>query len=149
MLEFLKDRGGSVQQIELIDHFLSDCVENESSEDEERREILRRIVDTVGFVKVEDGVKFVCLNSESSAESVMRSGSDADGQPRTECNGNIHFVNGNPGNGQQTGESDKPTVSISLQIMLSRTYRSTQSIHVTRKCVSSPEIRIVKQTMIL
>lgn len=108
MLEFLKDRGGSVQQIELIDHFLSDCVENESSEDEERREILRRIVDTVGFVKVEDGVKFVCLNSESSAESVMRSGSDADGQPRTECNGNIHFVNGNPGNGQQTETVSPP-----------------------------------------
>uniref|UniRef100_A0A8C6T193 Sosondowah ankyrin repeat domain family Ca n=1 Tax=Neogobius melanostomus TaxID=47308 RepID=A0A8C6T193_9GOBI len=91
--EYVKDRGGRVPRMELIDHFLSDCGdETASSEVGERREMVRRIVDTVGLVKVEDGVKFVCLNSENSNGEVVRSGSDAHGQPHSECNGNIHFV---------------------------------------------------------
>lgn len=106
--EYVKDRGGRVPRIELIDHFLSDCGETESSEVGERREMVRRVVDTVGLVKVEDGVKFVCLSSENSDEEMMHSGSGAHGQPHSECNGNIHFVNGNPDNEQQTGESGPP-----------------------------------------
>ncbi|KAK7939617.1 hypothetical protein WMY93_002943 [Mugilogobius chulae] len=105
--EYLKNRGGRVQWMELIDHFLSDCAENEH---EERRAMVRRFVDTVGYVKeVEDGDKMVCLNKENNSdEEVMRSSSDAHAQTHSECNGNIHFVNGNPDNKQQTEASTPP-----------------------------------------
>lgn len=94
--------------MELIDHFLSTWRENEQSEQGLDREALKRVVDSVGFVKVEDGVKFVCLNAKGSAGSVMRA--DTDGRDHEECNGNIQetprdddCVNGNP-DGAQTGE---------------------------------------------
>lgn len=94
--------------MELIDHFLSGLRENDPSKEATDREVVKRIVDNVGFVKVENGVKFVCLNADGSAESVMRA--DADGCDRAECNGNIqetldNSVNGNPDNGEQTGEA--------------------------------------------
>uniref|UniRef100_A0A3Q4GB50 Sosondowah ankyrin repeat domain family member C n=1 Tax=Neolamprologus brichardi TaxID=32507 RepID=A0A3Q4GB50_NEOBR len=79
--EFLSERGGRVQQMELIDHFLS---LNEQSKEGVDREVLKSIVDSVGFVKVENGVKFVCLNSEGSGASVMRT--DVDGHDGAECN---------------------------------------------------------------
>lgn len=104
--EFLMERGGRVQQMELIDHFLSIWKGDDQSKEEMDCEVLKRIVENVGFVKVEDGVKFVCL---SSAESVMRT--DTDSHDHEECNGNIpaalhdnNYVNGNPDNGGQTGE---------------------------------------------
>lgn len=102
---FLLENGGRVQQMELIDHFVSLCGCNDQSNGGLDWKVLGRIVDSVGFVKVEDGVKFVCLNSES----VMRS--EADGHAEAECNGNIQetldneHVNGNPENtAGQTGE---------------------------------------------
>lgn len=95
--------------MELIDHFLSIWGENDQSKEGVDREVLERAVDSVGFVKVENGVKFVCLNTEGSAGSVMRA--DTDGHDHEECNGNIqetqhdnNRVNGNPDNGAQTGE---------------------------------------------
>uniref|UniRef100_A0A3Q3N5G7 Sosondowah ankyrin repeat domain family member C n=1 Tax=Mastacembelus armatus TaxID=205130 RepID=A0A3Q3N5G7_9TELE len=84
--EFLMERGGRVQQMELIDHFLSMSGESGHSREGVDREVLKHIVDNVGIVKVENGVKFVCLNTEGSAESVMRR--DASGHALTECNGN-------------------------------------------------------------
>uniref|UniRef100_A0A673BC30 Sosondowah ankyrin repeat domain family Ca n=1 Tax=Sphaeramia orbicularis TaxID=375764 RepID=A0A673BC30_9TELE len=107
VLEFLMERGGRVQQMELMEHFRSISGQNDSSEEGVDSEILKRVVDTVGFVKVEDGVKFVCLNAEGHAEAVMRA--DTDDHGHAECNGNIQdtlddYVNGNPDNGQQTGE---------------------------------------------
>ncbi|XP_040913659.1 ankyrin repeat domain-containing protein SOWAHC [Toxotes jaculatrix] len=104
--EFLMERGGRVQQMELIDHFLSVLGGNDQSKKGVDREVLKRIVDNVGLVKVENGVKFVCLKTEGSAESVMCT--DADGYNQAECNGNIqetlvNGVNGNPDNGDQTG----------------------------------------------
>lgn len=107
--EFLMERGGRVQQMELIDHFLSDCGRNDHSTEGLDCEALKRVVESVGFVKVEDGVKFVCLNGEGNAGSVMRAGTD--GRNHEECNGNIHetlhdsnCVNGNPDNTAQAGE---------------------------------------------
>lgn len=91
--------------MELIDHFLSIKEKNDPPREEVDCDTLTRIVDTVGFVKVENGVKFVCLNTECSLESVMRT--DAENQDHAECNGNIpdnNCVNGNPDNGDQTGE---------------------------------------------
>ncbi|XP_053296379.1 ankyrin repeat domain-containing protein SOWAHC [Pleuronectes platessa] len=111
--EFVRERGGRVQQMELIDHFLSRSVaavgEDVQPGEGVDREGLRRVVDSVGFVKVEDGVKFVCLHAEGSAEAVMRE----DGPERAECNGNIpqtaeHRGNGNPDNTHQTGVPSPP-----------------------------------------
>ncbi|XP_019945495.2 ankyrin repeat domain-containing protein SOWAHC [Paralichthys olivaceus] len=113
--EFLMERGGRVQQMELIDHFLSRSVAVVGGDDQPEegvdREVLRRVVDGVGFVKVEDGVKFVCLHAEGSAEAAMRG--DADGSERAECNGNIpqtagHRGNGNRDNTLQTGVPSPP-----------------------------------------
>ncbi|XP_058477929.1 ankyrin repeat domain-containing protein SOWAHC [Solea solea] len=103
--EFLMERGGRVRQMELIDHFLADLGGNDPSKEGVDREVLKRVVESVGFVKVEDGVKFVCLNADGHPESMMR----AD----VECNGNIHepvdnSVNGNHENREQTGESSPP-----------------------------------------
>uniref|UniRef100_A0A4W6F208 SOWAHA-C winged helix-turn-helix domain-containing protein n=1 Tax=Lates calcarifer TaxID=8187 RepID=A0A4W6F208_LATCA len=80
--EFLMERGGRVQQMELIDHFLSVLGENDQSKEGVDREALKRVVDNVGFVKVENGVKFVCLKIEGRAESVMCA--DADGYDQAE-----------------------------------------------------------------
>ncbi|XP_026151418.1 ankyrin repeat domain-containing protein SOWAHC [Mastacembelus armatus] len=108
--EFLMERGGRVQQMELIDHFLSMSGESGHSREGVDREVLKHIVDNVGIVKVENGVKFVCLNTEGSAESVMRR--DASGHALTECNGNNqetlnnNCVNGNTDNTDRTGVSN-------------------------------------------
>lgn len=107
--EFLMERGGRVQQMELIEHFLSVCGRNDQAKEGLDSEALKRVVESVGFVKVEDGVKFVCLNSEGSAGSVMRAGTG--GHNHEECNGNIHemvhdsnYVNGNHDNEEQAGK---------------------------------------------
>uniref|UniRef100_A0A3P9H782 Sosondowah ankyrin repeat domain family Ca n=1 Tax=Oryzias latipes TaxID=8090 RepID=A0A3P9H782_ORYLA len=93
---FLSERGGRVRQMELMDHFLSLRGCNDQSD-----EGLRRIVDSLCLVKVENGVKYVCLNA-------MRSDSGGPDH-QAECNGNIQealdnkHVNGNPEkNGVQT-----------------------------------------------
>ncbi|XP_037344323.2 ankyrin repeat domain-containing protein SOWAHC [Pungitius pungitius] len=103
--EFLVERGGRVQQMELIDHFLSVSGEEDRSNGAAAREALKGIVDNVGFVKVENGVTFVCLITEGSAESVMSAGTD--GHDHTECNGNIQETldnnNGEPSTGDRTG----------------------------------------------
>ncbi|XP_068427940.1 ankyrin repeat domain-containing protein SOWAHC [Clinocottus analis] len=114
--EFLMENGGRVQQMELIDHFLSVSGEIDQSKEAVHREALKRIVDNVGFVKVENGVTFVCLNTEGSAESVMRT--DTGGHDHAECNGNIpetldnNYVNGNPDTGDQTEATSSLAASL-------------------------------------
>uniref|UniRef100_A0A3B3YUV9 SOWAHA-C winged helix-turn-helix domain-containing protein n=1 Tax=Poecilia mexicana TaxID=48701 RepID=A0A3B3YUV9_9TELE len=75
--EFLLEKGGRVRQMELIDHFTAPCGCNDPQKEGAGWELLSGIVDSVGFVEVENGVKFVCLNGEGCEESVMRK--DADG----------------------------------------------------------------------
>ncbi|XP_037646689.1 ankyrin repeat domain-containing protein SOWAHC [Sebastes umbrosus] len=119
--EFLMERGGRVQQMELMDHFLSVSGPNDQSKEDEGvdggEELLRRIVDNVGVVKVENGVTFVCLNSEDSAQSVMRA--DTGGHDHAECNGNNiqetldnGYVNSTPDNVEQTGASSSLAASL-------------------------------------
>ncbi|XP_041858071.1 ankyrin repeat domain-containing protein SOWAHC [Melanotaenia boesemani] len=114
--DFLRERGGRVQQMELIDHFISLGECNDQSNEGVDREVLKRIVDSVGFLKVENGVKFVCLDAEGSVGSVMRT--DTDGHNHAECNGNIQvtlddeYFNGNPDNGDQTGAPSPPCASL-------------------------------------
>ncbi|KAF7663264.1 hypothetical protein LDENG_00214550 [Lucifuga dentata] len=104
VLEFLMERGGRVQQMELIDHFLSPCEKHDPSGEALNLEALKGILDTVASVSVENGEKIVCLK----VDSVMRV--DAD---HAECNGNIRetpdsCVNGNPDNGEETGTASHP-----------------------------------------
>ncbi|XP_055361104.1 ankyrin repeat domain-containing protein SOWAHC isoform X2 [Betta splendens] len=112
--DFLMERGGRVQQMELMDHFLSAWGGDGQSKEEVDLEVLKHVVDRVSFVQVENGVKFVCLNASGNASSAMRSG--AGGHDHAECNGNIqetlddNCINGNPDNGAQTGlDNDKPS----------------------------------------
>uniref|UniRef100_A0A8D0AN73 Sosondowah ankyrin repeat domain family member C n=1 Tax=Sander lucioperca TaxID=283035 RepID=A0A8D0AN73_SANLU len=116
--EFLMERGGRVQQMELIDHFLSVSGQNDQSKEGVDREALKCIVNNVGFVKVENGVTFVCLNTEGSAESVMRT--DAGGHDHVECNGNIQetldnkassFLAASMDNGTPSNGNEQPAAS--------------------------------------
>lgn len=110
--EFLAERGGRVQQMELMDHFLSARADDGRSREGVDRELLERAVASVGLVEVgEDGVKFVRLRAEVSAGAdTMRA--DTGGRGREECNGNAqeaprddnNGVNGNPDSRGQTGE---------------------------------------------
>lgn len=106
--EFLMGRGGRVQQMELIDHFAT--MWGGASDPLKEEEALKRVVDKLGVVEVESGVKYVRLNVVSSARSVTRV--DGDGHEHvTECNGDVretandnNLVSGNPDNKQRTGE---------------------------------------------
>ncbi|XP_054887662.1 ankyrin repeat domain-containing protein SOWAHC [Poeciliopsis prolifica] len=113
--EFLLEKGGRVRQMELIDRFTAPCDCNDQQKEGAGWELLRSIVDSVGFVEVENGVKFVCLNGEGCEESGMRK--DADGHVDAECNGNVQEtldnkqVNGNP---DEDGESAEASTSPNL-----------------------------------
>ncbi|XP_061580494.1 ankyrin repeat domain-containing protein SOWAHC [Cololabis saira] len=108
--QFLSERGGRVRHTELIHHFtsLSGGCKDQSSEGLDP-ETLTRIVDGVGFVKVEDGVRFVCLKAEGSVEEEMRT-------DPAEMNGNTlddTCVNGNPENNRdKTGAASPPAASL-------------------------------------
>lgn len=83
VLDFLTERGGRVKQMELIDHFES-IWKNDSSKETMDRETLKRLVDGAAYVKLENGVNFVCL--KECVDSVMRT--DSNGRDDGECNGN-------------------------------------------------------------
>ncbi|XP_077435836.1 ankyrin repeat domain-containing protein SOWAHC [Vanacampus margaritifer] len=107
--DFLMERGGRVQQMELIDHFAATW--GGGSDPLKEEEDLKRVVDTLGVVEVESGVNYVRLKEGCVARTVTRV--DADNHEHaTECNGNVHetpdnnnLVSGNPDNKQQTGAS--------------------------------------------
>ncbi|XP_041662333.1 ankyrin repeat domain-containing protein SOWAHC [Cheilinus undulatus] len=137
--EFLMERGGRVQQMELIDHFLSIWGENDPSKEGVDREVLKRIVDNVGFVQVENGVKFVCLNT---TESVMRG--DTDGHDHAECNGNLqetldnNYVNNSIGNEGQTGTSIPSAASLDNDKQSNGNEQPAAPSQVSRSNTSTP-----------
>uniref|UniRef100_A0A3Q3E8G1 Sosondowah ankyrin repeat domain family member C n=1 Tax=Labrus bergylta TaxID=56723 RepID=A0A3Q3E8G1_9LABR len=106
--EFLMERGGRVRQMELIDHFLSICRENDPSKKGVDREVVQRIVDNVGSVQVENGVKFVCLDTEGIAASVMRG--DTDGHDHADGKVTLESVKAqiNLDNDKQSNGNDHP-----------------------------------------
>ncbi|XP_077392556.1 ankyrin repeat domain-containing protein SOWAHC [Festucalex cinctus] len=115
--DFLMERGGRVQQMELIDHFAA--ARGGGSDRLREEEALKRVVDTLGVVEVESGVKYVRLNECCGARTVTRADADNHGHA-TECNGNVHgeapdnnnLVSGNPDDKQQTGASSTPSCSM-------------------------------------
>nr|XP_046217063.1 ankyrin repeat domain-containing protein SOWAHC-like isoform X2 [Oncorhynchus gorbuscha] len=82
VLEFLTERGGLVRHMDLIDHFES-VWKSDGSKKTLFSERLNRHVDSVAFIKLEDGVKCVCLK-ENSTSSVKHTDPGNDG----ESNGN-------------------------------------------------------------
>uniref|UniRef100_A0A8C7NXE7 Sosondowah ankyrin repeat domain family member C n=1 Tax=Oncorhynchus mykiss TaxID=8022 RepID=A0A8C7NXE7_ONCMY len=82
VLEFLTERGGLVRHMDLIDHFES-VWKSDASKKTLFNERLNRHVDSVAFIKLEDGMKFVCLK-ENSTRSVKHTDPGNDG----ESNGN-------------------------------------------------------------
>ncbi|XP_034549322.1 ankyrin repeat domain-containing protein SOWAHC [Notolabrus celidotus] len=139
--EFLMERGGRVQQMELIEHFQSVWGETDPSKEGVDREVLQRIVENVGFVQVENGVKFVCLNTEGITESVMRG--DIDGHDHAECNGNIqetldnNYVNTNTDEGQ-TGASTPLAASLDNEKQSNGNHQRPASSHYSRSTTSTP-----------
>ncbi|XP_040056686.2 ankyrin repeat domain-containing protein SOWAHC [Gasterosteus aculeatus] len=107
--EFLMERGGRVQQMELIDHFLSVSGKADRTNAAADREALKGVVDNVGFVEEENGVEFVCLIAEGGAQSVMSA--DTDGHGHTECNGNMQETLDN-NNGDRTGATSSSAASL-------------------------------------
>lgn len=83
VLDFLKARGGTVRQQDLIDHFGSVDKNNDSNQMLSGERLLD-LVDNDVDVKLIDGVKFVCLKGGCSAVPLMRS-SPVD---ENKCNGN-------------------------------------------------------------
>lgn len=82
VLEFLTERGGLVRHMDLIDHFES-VWKSDASKKTLFNERLNLHVDSVAFIKLEDGMKFVCLK-ENSTRSVKHTDPGNDG----ESNGN-------------------------------------------------------------
>uniref|UniRef100_A0A3Q2TEU4 Sosondowah ankyrin repeat domain family member C n=1 Tax=Fundulus heteroclitus TaxID=8078 RepID=A0A3Q2TEU4_FUNHE len=113
---FLLEKGGRVRQMELIDHFTSPRGRDGLPKEGGEWEALRGVVDSVGFVKVEDGVKFVCLNGDDGEESVTRE--DASGHVDAECNGNVQEtldnkqMNGNPDDDDDGGRTGASTSAV-------------------------------------
>ncbi|XP_020507999.2 ankyrin repeat domain-containing protein SOWAHC-like [Labrus bergylta] len=89
VLDFLKERGGKVKNSELIEHFRSVFPEDPQKKAAVRNRF-KMYVDTVAYVKTEDGVKCVCLkkNFRGSLKAAERqpaasqvSGDDAAEEP--------------------------------------------------------------------
>lgn len=104
VLEFLTNRGGMVRHMDLTDHFEL-IRKNYPSQNTLYPETLKRIVDSIAIVKLEDGVKFVCLKNDCMG-SVKRTDSNGhDG----ECKGNGVSVGESP-----LSENDNRAESINM-----------------------------------
>ncbi|XP_057708646.1 ankyrin repeat domain-containing protein SOWAHC [Corythoichthys intestinalis] len=133
VFEFLKDRGGRVQQMELIDHLTA--TQAGSSDPLESEEVLRQVVDTLGVLEVESGVKYVRLNEDySSARSMTRVESDCH-EHASECNGDVHetpdnnkLVSSNVDNKQQTGATSPPSCNMDVAKQNSQTNTTPASV---------------------
>ncbi|XP_061548054.1 ankyrin repeat domain-containing protein SOWAHC [Phycodurus eques] len=126
--EFLMERGGRVQQMELIDHFMATGGGGrDPSKDEE---VLRRVVDTLGVVEVESGVKYVRLSEDGDTH-----------EHATECNGNVHRTPDNSNlvssNGQQTGATSPPSC-IMDDVKQSNSYDPHEAPSQTNKLSTTP-----------
>lgn len=63
ILNFMKDRGGRAKNADLIEHFRHIFPE-EREKKAAVRELFKKCVDSVAFVKAENGVKYVCLKKK-------------------------------------------------------------------------------------
>ncbi|XP_062384211.1 ankyrin repeat domain-containing protein SOWAHC-like [Sardina pilchardus] len=63
VLRFLMERGGTVKNLELIDHFKA-VLTSDPNKKEMMKDAFKMHVDNVAFVKLEDGTKYVCLKKK-------------------------------------------------------------------------------------
>lgn len=68
VLNFLLERGGRVKNTELVDHFKAGFP-NEPKQKAAVRERFKNYVDSMAFVKTENGVKYVCLKKKFRGEN--------------------------------------------------------------------------------
>ncbi|XP_026876627.2 ankyrin repeat domain-containing protein SOWAHC-like [Electrophorus electricus] len=80
VLRFLADRGGRVRNVDLTDHFRSTIPTDHLSRTA-AKDAFKRCVDSIAFVKVENGEKYVCLKKKFRG-SVKRS-------DERSCNGHV------------------------------------------------------------
>ncbi|MBN3285482.1 SWAHC protein, partial [Polyodon spathula] len=78
VLQFLTERGGKVRNVDLIDQF-KPLILNDPAKKALAKERFKEFVDTVGFVKVENDVKYVCLKKKYRDTLKQRVGKKADG----------------------------------------------------------------------
>lgn len=81
ILNFLRERGGRVKNAEFVEHFKA-VFPSDPKLKAEVRELFKSYVDTVAFVKTDDGVKYVCLKKKFREESSLKDekGSENSGQ---------------------------------------------------------------------
>ncbi|CAL1598241.1 unnamed protein product [Knipowitschia caucasica] len=65
ILNYLYGKGGQVPNAEFVEHFKS-IFPSDSKRKAETRELFKRYVDSVAFVKTHNGVKYVCLRKKFS-----------------------------------------------------------------------------------
>ncbi|XP_076159438.1 ankyrin repeat domain-containing protein SOWAHA-like [Alosa pseudoharengus] len=63
VLRFLMERGGTVKNLELIDHFKAVLTSDPNNKDM-MKDAFKMHVDNVAFVKLENGTKYVCLKKK-------------------------------------------------------------------------------------
>ncbi|MGH0154014.1 UNVERIFIED_CONTAM: hypothetical protein FKN15_056505 [Acipenser sinensis] len=78
VLRFLTERGGKVRNVDLIDQF-KPFILNDPAKKALAKERFKEFVDTVGFVKVENDVKYVCLKKKYRDTLKQRAGKKTDG----------------------------------------------------------------------
>lgn len=61
MLSFLLERGGQVRNCDLVEHFRSQIRSGGPAEQQRRRELFKRLVNSVAVVRQREGVKFVVV----------------------------------------------------------------------------------------
>ncbi|MBN3309361.1 SWAHC protein, partial [Amia calva] len=79
VLRYLAERGGRVSNAELIDHF-KPLLPSEPASKAAAKEAFKGFVDTVGFVKPENGVKYVFLKKKYRDALRPSPGGEADGE---------------------------------------------------------------------
>ncbi|MGH0137634.1 UNVERIFIED_CONTAM: hypothetical protein FKN15_016042 [Acipenser sinensis] len=78
VLRFLTERGGKVRNVDLIDQF-KPFILNDPAKKALAKARFKEFVDTVGVVKVENDVKYVCLKKRYRDTLKQRVGKNADG----------------------------------------------------------------------
>ncbi|MBN3271230.1 SWAHC protein, partial [Polyodon spathula] len=78
VLQFLTERGGKVRNVDLIDKF-KPFILNDPAKKALAKERFKEFVDTVGFVKVENDVKYVCLKKKYRDTLKQRVAKQTDG----------------------------------------------------------------------
>uniref|UniRef100_A0A4W4FBV4 SOWAHA-C winged helix-turn-helix domain-containing protein n=1 Tax=Electrophorus electricus TaxID=8005 RepID=A0A4W4FBV4_ELEEL len=113
VLRFLADRGGRVRNVDLTDHFRSTIPTDHLSRTA-AKDAFKRCVDSIAFVKVENGEKYVCLKKKFRG-SVKRSDERKTTKTDEDEDAKQDLL---PGSGYGTGGDAQPPLRISESVSL-------------------------------